>query len=80
MNDYSRDIIFLLKESECTPEYIDQEVQFVHKVIACVDTDESFCAAHELATRSRITNKKRKILNAINRPQLKAFHFLINKN
>ncbi|WP_018630373.1 hypothetical protein [Niabella aurantiaca] len=80
MNDYSRDIIFLLKENECTPEYIDQEVQFVHKVIACVDTDESFCAAHELATRSRITNKKRKILNAINRPQLKAFYFLINKN
>ncbi|MCF3111069.1 hypothetical protein LL912_19940 [Niabella sp. CC-SYL272] len=80
MNDYSRDIIFLLKEHGCTQEYIDQEVQFVHKVIACVDTDEKFCTAHELATRNRITAKKRKILKAINRPQLKAFEFLINKN
>ncbi|MGJ7030779.1 hypothetical protein [Niabella hirudinis] len=80
MNDYSRDIIFLLKEEECTPEYIDQEVQFVHKVVAYADTDENFCIAHELVSRSYITNKKRKILRAINRTHLKAFHFLINKN
>ncbi|MBZ4189726.1 hypothetical protein [Niabella beijingensis] len=80
MNDYSRDIIFLLKENECTPEAIDQEVQFVHKVIACVDTDDNFCAAHELVIRNRITTKKRKLLKAIRRPHLKPFYFLIPKN
>ncbi|ANH82928.1 hypothetical protein A8C56_19785 [Niabella ginsenosidivorans] len=80
MNDYSRDIIFLLKEESFTKEYLKQEMQLVHKIVASIDNDASFCRAHELVKRNRITSKRRTIVNAINRSRLKPFYFLINKN
>lgn len=80
MNDYSRDIIFLLKENCFTKEYLKQEMNFVHKIVAAVDNDEVFCQAHELVKRNRITNKRKIIIKSINRSRLKSFYFLINKN
>lgn len=80
MNDYSRDIIFLLKEESLTKEYLKQEMQLVHKIVASVDNDTAFCKAHELVRRNRITGKRKIIVNAINRSRLKPFYFLINKN
>lgn len=80
MNDYSRDIIFLFKDQELGKDSIDQELEFIHRIIENIDNKDSFCEAHELVFRNRITNKKRRILKASNQSKLKAFHFLINKN
>lgn len=80
MNDYSRDIIFLFKDQELGKDSIDQELEFIHRIIENIDNKDSFCRAHELVFRNRITNKKRRILKASNQSKLKAFHFLINKN
>ncbi|AHF17934.1 hypothetical protein [Niabella soli] len=80
MNDYSRDIIFLLRETCFTKEYLKQEMSFVHKIVASVDNNDTFCSAHELVKRNRITNKRKPIVKAISRTRLKSFYFLLNKN
>ncbi|MBO9618756.1 MAG: hypothetical protein J7539_06920 [Niabella sp.] len=80
MNDYSRDIIFLLKETCFTKEYLKQEMEFVHKIVAAVDNDEAFCTAHELVKRNAITSKRKSIIKAVNRSRLRSFYFLLNKN
>ena len=45
-----------------------------------VENNETFCAAHELVARNRITSKKKRILKASAAYELKPFYFLINKN
>ncbi|GAB3414313.1 hypothetical protein [Niabella aquatica] len=76
MNKYSRDIIFLVKDTRSVPP----RVEHLNEVIACVDNIDGFCNAHELVNRNHITSKRNKILAAVQKEQLKPFRFLINKN
>jgi hypothetical protein len=49
-------------------------------IIMSVDNQESFCRAHELVDRNRITAKAGKILKETQYEELREFRFLINKN
>jgi hypothetical protein len=80
MKNYNRDLLLLYKTDVFSEDLLQREVECLHQLLMNVERKEVFCRAHELATRSKITNKARSIeLEAAN-PVLKPFHFLINKN
>jgi hypothetical protein len=80
MKNYDRDLLVLYKADMYNEDLLQHEVECLHKILLQVENSYSFCKAHELATRNRITSKTRSIMKATTRPELKAFHFLINKN
>ena len=80
MTNRNRDLLLLLKADNCSGKAFEQQVDELHKVLFQVECNDALCIAHELVTRTKITRKKGKILNAIAGTQLKPFFFLINKN
>ena len=80
MKSHSRDLLLLLKTTSFTSEQIEKEMNCLNKILIQVECNDAFCTAHQLATRFTITEKKRALLKVIASPQLKPFHFLINKN
>jgi hypothetical protein len=79
MKNHRRDLLMLLNTASSS-EALEKEIECLHSLLITVENNEAFCAAHELATRIRITGKRKAILKATQTPQLKAFFFLINKN
>ncbi len=80
MKNHDRDLLVLFKTPTLTGEALDQHVECLHKVLVSVENTEAFCTAHQLATRMKITDKRKRILKAVSTPVLKPFFFLINKN
>lgn len=80
MKNYDRDLLVLYKSDVYNDDLLQREVETLHRILLQAERNESFCAAHELATRYRITQKARAILKAIRHVRLKPFYFLINKN
>ena len=79
MKNHRRDLLMLLNTATSS-EALEKEIECLHSLLVTVENNDAFCTAHELATRLRITRKKKAILKATETPQLKAFYFLINKN
>jgi hypothetical protein len=80
MTNRNRDLLLLMKTPSASAEAFEKHVEALHRVLLRVECNDAFCAAHELATRTCITQKKRKLIRAISAPGLKPFHFLIAKN
>ena len=80
MKNYNRDLLLLYKEEVYNDDLLQKEVECLHEILMRVECNEIFCHSHELVKRNRITQKARSILNACLWPELKPFHFLINKN
>lgn len=80
MKNYNRDLLLLYKDEVYNDDLLQKEVECLHEILMNVECNDVFCIAHELITRSRITKKSRTIIKAIAWPELKPFHFLINKN
>lgn len=80
MINRNRDLLLMMKTPSFSDEAFEKHVEELHKVLLQVECTEAFCAAHELATRSRITQKKIRIIRATASAELKPFHFLIAKN
>jgi hypothetical protein len=80
MKNHNRDLLILLKATSISNEAFEKHIECLHSVLMHVECNEAFCAAHQLVTRLKITNKKKAILKAIAFKELKPFHFLINKN
>jgi hypothetical protein len=80
MINRNRDLLLLMKAPSSSEEAFEKHVEALHKVLLRVECNEYFCAAHELATRTRITQKRSRIIRAIATAELKPFHFLISKN
>lgn len=80
MNKYNRDLLVLLKTSSLSNEALEMHINCLNKILVSVECSDAFCVAHELATRFKITGKRKAILKAISHNQLKPFFFLINKN
>jgi hypothetical protein len=80
MKNYERDLLVLYKADDYSEDLLQREVESLHKILLQVERNETFCTAHELAKRSRITQKTRAILKAISHLTLRPFYFLINKN
>jgi len=80
MTNRNRDLLLLMKAPSASEEAFGKHVEALHKVLLRVESNDSFCAAHELATRNRITQKRARIIRAVSAPELKPFHFLISKN
>lgn len=79
MKNHNRDLLVLYK-SPVNQESLEKTVECLHKILVRVECNETFCQAHELVKRNRITHKSSAILHASLLPELKPFHFLINKN
>lgn len=79
MKNHNRDLLVLFK-TQSNSESFEATVECLHRILRKVECNEVFCGAHELVKRTRITNKRSAILNAVELPELKPFHFLINKN
>jgi len=80
MTNRNRDLLLLMKTHSASAEAFEKHVEALHNVLLRVEGPDAFCNAHELATRTCITQKKRKIVRAISRAELKPFHFLLAKN
>ncbi|MGZ3840354.1 MAG: hypothetical protein ACXVMS_18470 [Flavisolibacter sp.] len=80
MKNYDRDLLLLYKTDTYNEDLLQHEVECLHRILLNVECGERFCTAHELATRSRITQKASAILRATRNSLLKPFYFLINKN
>jgi hypothetical protein len=80
MTNRNRDLLLLMKTPSVSNEAFEKHVEALHGVLLRVENPAVFCTAHELATRTRITQKKARLLRAIVTAELKPFHFLINKN
>ena len=80
MKNYNRDLLLLYREEEVNDDLIQFEVECLHRILMTVERYDIFCQAHELVARNKITQKAKAILKAIEWPELKAFHFLINRN
>ena len=80
MKSRNRELLLLMKATSYTEEAFEKHIDELHKILVQAENETSFCTAHELATRIRITTKSKKILKAASAAELKPFHFLINKN
>jgi hypothetical protein len=80
MKNKHRDLLVLLKNEFMDEHAIEQEVASLNYMLHEVESDDSFCMAHELVHRNRITNRKNKILKASRQRVLSSFCFLLNKN
>ena len=80
MINLNRDIMVLLKHESMSEFAIQQEVDMLNKLLAQTESPQSFCTAHELVDRNRITSKRKKILKESYFFTLRPFRFLINKN
>jgi len=80
MKNYDRDLLVLYKADVYNDDLLQHEVECLHKILLQVERNDIFCIAHELVTRTRITDKTKAILKAISHLRLKPFQFLINKN
>lgn len=80
MKKHSRDLLVLFKADVNSEQSLEEQVECLHQILIRVECADSFCTAHELATRTKITSKKKAILRAIETAELKPFHFLVNKN
>jgi hypothetical protein len=80
MKNYDRDLLLLYKTEIFSEDLLQHEVERLHKILLNVECKDRFCSAHELATRSKITQKAKAILKAVKHSTLRPFYFLINKN
>lgn len=80
MKNYNRDLLVLYKPERWDKRLLETEVEALHGLLFSVERNEVFCCAHELVRRNRITSRRHHLLEAIARPDLKPFYFLINKN
>jgi hypothetical protein len=80
LKSLGHDILVLLKNEFMSEKAIEKAVESLNKILLHAESPESFCTAHELVTRNRITSKPSKILKAIAQQELSPFYFLINKN
>ena len=80
MLNSSRDILVLLKNELLTEQDMEHEVEALNTILKQVESDKSFCIAHELVNRNRITSNSKKILKESRFFLMRPFRFLINKN
>jgi len=80
MKNYNRDLLVLYRAERFNEDLLEQQLECLHKILGNVETNETFCNAHELVARTKITSRSKAILKACEAPELKAFYFLINKN
>jgi hypothetical protein len=80
MKNYNRDLLLLYKTEVYSEDLLQHEVECLHQILLNVEGNDVFCTAHELVTRSKITNKTKLILKAVSHSALKPFYFLLNKN
>jgi hypothetical protein len=80
MKNDQRDLLVLLKTPSLTGADFEKHIECLHQVLLQVENNDTFCTAHELVKRIKITQKKKSILKAVSSVELKPFYFLINKN
>ena len=80
MINLNRDIMVMLKHEFMTDYAIQQEVENLNKLLIQTESPESFCTAHELVDRNRITFNKKKILKESELHTPRPFRFFINRN
>lgn len=76
----NRDILIASRHVGMDEQILEKEIEILHSLLQQTETPESFCRAHELVNRNKITSKPSLILKETRYHWLKPFRFLINKN
>ena len=76
MNRAGQNLVLLIHYTVESP----MEEEFLRGLVRTQLTLKSFCDAHELAGRNRISRKKSRLSKAFQRRRLPAFQFLIGLN
>lgn len=76
----NRDILVTSRHAGIKERITDKEIESLDAILRTVETPESFCTAHELVNRNKITSRPSVILKETKYYRLKPFRFLINKN
>ena len=76
----NRDILVTSRHVSMDEQILEKEIEMLHSLLQQIETPESFCRAHELVNRNRITSRSSLILKETRYHRLKPFRFLINKN
>jgi hypothetical protein len=76
----NRDILVASRQAGIKEELTEKEIESLDAILRKVETAESFCTAHELVNRNKITSRSAAILKETRFYRLKPFRFLINKN
>ena len=80
MKQMNREILVVVKYEFVSQAALEKEMEWLNGILVTAETPQHFCTAHELVNRNRITQNKRKILDAVKHSELKPFRFLIGKN
>ena len=80
MKNYNRELLVLYKEELIDESLLQHEVDNLNQILVHTEKFETFCKAHELINRNRITRKASAISKAVQDIPLKPFQFLINRN
>ena len=80
MKSRDRDLLVLLKSEFMSQRAIEREVEYLNAILRTAEHPHSFCRAHELVRRNRITQNTNKLLLVFRQIHLRPFWFLINKN
>ena len=80
MKQMNREILVVVKYDFVSQAALEKEMEWLNEILITAETPQHFCITHELVNRNRITQNKRKILNAVKHSELKPFRFLIGKN
>ena len=80
MKTRDRDLLVLLKDEFMSRQAIEQEVEYLNRILRRAEHPREFCKVHELVRRNRITQHTRRLLAAFRQIQLRPFWFLISKN
>ncbi len=76
----NRDILVASRHAGMNEQIPEKEMELLDSLLQHIETPESFCRAHELVNRNKITSKPSIILKETRYHRLKPFRFLINKN
>ena len=82
MKATNRDLLVLVKDESMNQYQIELELEKINSLLFQLETFDSFCTAHEVfdIKKHKIVDNRKKIMQVIHQPELKAFQFVCNKN
>ena len=78
----NRDMLVLVKEQGVSSEYIQMEMERIHKLLISFETIDRLVNAHEVMDLNRYKrlNKYNAVVRVMQETNLKPFIFIVNKN
>lgn len=82
MKTPNRDLLVLLKDEFRNETSMEYELEQLNEILFRIETMENFCTASEVfdLNKYQIIDDSKKLSRLLNKPELKPFQFIFNKN